>query len=238
LNKPEITHIKKKECLNTIFCLSDKESHYIYRDIHGTAHDPYNYFQIDHSHGNCFLYALYLAHAHNTPNHQKILLNVYKTIRPSSSKSSSSSSSSKSSSTNTRKSKRVKPVKKKEPSHNELISNNPQLAYQCFVYNDFTVINWGIKLINDNYSQLHMTTTWNQLTTIEFKKEKGFPQAPLTLKLFMNKFNQLASSIAETYQMTRDTWKFAMEESVLPNDLVYDESNYEFADIPIAHRMG
>jgi hypothetical protein len=186
---------------NTIFCHDSIETHYCYKDTRGKIHDPYDYFQIPQSHGNCFAYALYFAFTSNRGS-LRILIHTedvietkktYETIRKK---------------RNTIKYKKVKNDKK-------------QLAYKIFVYNDFTVIQWLVRLINENYKVLiaKYEEEWDTMSPDE-KHERGIPNTYKSIKKLTSKSSKKTtrkSSSLRSYDFDR----FFREFQFIASDMLY-----------------
>jgi hypothetical protein len=179
IQKKEESKMKKdpKYNPNTIFCLESSETHYYYKGINGRIYDPYEYFQLYQTHGNCFAFALYLAERQNHPGRTPpILMNA--TI--------------------------VTELKGKgAKSYTGIIDTQKQLAYQIYVYNDYAVIQWLLPRLTKEILGIYKDE-WESLSNAD-KIEKGIPQdSKYKFTHFLKQFTRLAKNMKNTHLMTWD----------------------------------
>ncbi len=162
-----------------IFCDYQKETHYyFYRHITHEIFDPYQYFQLSNTHGNCFIFALYLSSIHNG-GVANILINIVPLMEKKSDRAGN---------------KYIK-----------VISSQMQLAYKCFVYNDFIIINWLINIINSNPAIFNLyKNEWTLLSRNQVESSYyGILQSPYPSFLeYFTEFSNLAKNIDNTFEMT------------------------------------
>jgi len=202
----------------SIFCESADETHYRYKDKNGIVHDPYEHFQMNKSHGNCLFFALYFAYCDKFGS-LDLLIDLST-------------------------SGLIKDETKNGHTYKKTISTEKQLAYQCFVYNDYKIIEWVTDLIVNKYSTLGpiYEQEWKSEKPKD-KKSYGIPvNTSYTFKIFFDKFKDLiANGVETTYKMTYDqamNWDtqaidhYAYENSGIENGVI--EENYELPQpIPI-----
>jgi len=207
----------------------NNETHYQYVDFNGNIQDPYEMFQLYNSHGNCFLYALYLAFRSNNPTVNKNLNNIRNLLE-------------------IKNDDGIHPYYKVKPEY-------AQLAYQLFVDNDYKIIDWALsiidkkfdyeigptsatlrKLYNDYWSA--KSDFWNNtIATIIDKnnktKEITYRQhynvpIKMTFDVFLTYLTAFAHDKENTYQMTWEqveNWDVQAKSGTLP----YDNSGIEDA---------
>jgi hypothetical protein len=180
---------------NCIFCEDNESTHYMfYRHPTREIYNPYMYFQLYNTHGNCFAYALYLSSLYNgeSPNNNNndnsdnndnndnnnILINISGLLE------------------------------KKQFRGNKYMkvkNDYKQLAYKCFVYNDFKIINWIIDFVYKNQRILSAyKKEWNRISR-EDKEYYGIPlNKNYTFDLYFKQLSDLAGKMSETYKMTLD----------------------------------
>jgi hypothetical protein len=171
---------------NTIYCKKTKASaHYIYCNPEGEKEDPYDFYQLPMSEGNCFAYALYLASKTNHKNAPlPALVETHDLMDP----------------TLTYKKVADDPTIK-------------QRAYQTFVFNDFAIIQWLTDLIVKTKMLPDVEHEWEQLPEDE-REYYGIPQA-MTFSDYWANWIRYSSNIQYTYLMTQDqitNWDANVEE--------------------------
>ena len=184
---------------NIIFNDSSGETHYkFYYAKTKKIYDPYNLFQIPHSHGNCLFYALYICSKFLNPTHRSLfpeeLIRTSKFLTH----------------TTYKKEKYVK------------VGKDKQLAYKCFVYNDFIIIKNMIRLLNENPElQKAFKKAWSTLTSTE-KKDYDIPKTKFTSDQFIKELNEVFDNkIENTWQMTWDVveiWDTNKSDTIPPNN--------------------
>lgn len=184
---------------NIIFNDSSGETHYkFYYAKTKKIYDPYNLFQIPHSHGNCLFYALYICSKILNPNHRSLfpeeLIRTSKFLTH----------------TTYKKEKYIK------------VGKDKQLAYKCFVYNDFIIIKNMIRLLNENPEvQKAFKKAWSTLTSTE-KKDYDIPKTKFTSDQFIKELNEVFDNkIENTWEMTWDVveiWDANKDHTIPPNN--------------------
>jgi len=184
---------------NIIFNDSSGETHYkFYYAKTKKIYDPYNLFQIPHSHGNCLFYALYICSKFLNPDHRSLfpeeLIRTSKFLTH----------------TTYKKEKYVK------------VGKDKQLAYKCFVYNDFIIIKNIIRLLNENPElQKAFKKAWSTLTSSE-KKDYDIPKTKFTHDQYIKELNEVFDNkIENTWKMTWDVveiWDANKSHIIPPNN--------------------
>jgi len=184
---------------NIIFNDSSGETHYkFYYAKTKKIYDPYNLFQIPHSHGNCLFYALYICSKFLNPTHRSLfpeeLIRTSKFLTH----------------TAYKKEKYIKVGKEK------------QLAYKCFVYNDFIIVKNMIRVLNENPElQKAFKKAWSTLTSSE-KKDYDIPRTKFTSDQYIKELNQVFDNkIENTWKMTWDVveiWDANKSHTTPPNN--------------------
>jgi hypothetical protein len=184
---------------NIIFNDASGETHYkFYYAKTKKIYDPYNFFQIPHSHGNCLFYALYICSNFLNPNHRSLfheeLIRTSKFLTH----------------TTYKKEKYVK------------VGKDKQLAYKCFVYNDFMIVKNMIRLLNENPElQKTFKKAWSTLTSTE-KKDYDIPKTKFTSDQYIKELNEVFDNkIENTWKMTWDVveiWDTNKSHTIPPNN--------------------
>jgi hypothetical protein len=190
----EIFH-NNKEYLNTIVIYSQNNNyHYVYKDKTGIVHDPYLYFQLNNTEGNCFLFALYLCYIFNIES-LKLLINVDPLLE--------------------------KNVKGKETFYTRVNPQNKQLAYKCFVYNDYQIIQWAIDHLMYPTLLQKYNDIWKELSKKQKKKHDIPIDENYTFDVYYEQFVRLARDMNNTYIMTWEqveNWDDVRQIDVYPED--------------------
>ena len=176
-DEKEIKKFKK----NTIFCEDSESTHYKYFDASSKKiFDPYLHFQLYNTDGNCFGYALYLSAIKNTALDKNILIKINDIIEK----------------------------KEKDGFPYWVVKQNTQrykykqVAYKILVHNDYQIINWVLKIVNDNPDIYQMyVNEWSTLTSEDYEKY-GIPNKGYSFHKFISELIILASNIDEVYKMT------------------------------------
>lgn len=167
---------------NIIFNDGGDETHYkFYNSKTKKISDPYNLFQIPHSHGNCLFYAFYISSKFLNPEHNTLfpdkLIRISRFLTR-----------------NTYKGEKYIKVGK-----------DKQLAYQCFVYNDFIIIKGIIQLLNTNKELMaQFKKVWTTLSDEE-KTDYDIPLENYTCDQFIKELNAVFNNKIE------NTWKMTWE---------------------------
>ena len=160
---------------NTIYCKkTNSAAHYIYCNPDGEKEDPYHFYQVPMSEGNCFAYALYLASkANHTNTPLPALLETRDLMDPH--------------------------LPYKKVADDPAIK---QRAYQTFVFNDFVVIQWLTGLIVKTNALPDLEHEWEELPEDE-REYYGIPLA-MTFSDYWANWTRHSSNIQYTYLMTQD----------------------------------
>ena len=162
---------------NTIFCLASSETHYYYKGRNGQIYDPYDYFQLYQTHGNCFAFALYFAERQNHPGITPPTLINATIVTESKGKGSRA--------------------------YTGIIDTQKQLAYQIYVYNDYAVVQWLLPRLSKEILAIYKSE-WESLSDAD-KREKGIPlDSKYKFTDFLKQFKNLAKNMKNTYLMTWD----------------------------------
>lgn len=170
--------------VNIIFNDSGEETHYkFYNAENKKIYDPYKLCQIPRSHGNCLFYAFYLASRKiNTPT-------VHNALFPE---------------------KLIKTrhflTKQKYNGDKFLkVTEDKQLVYQCYVYNDYTIFKAILRILETNYELLEaFKKVWSTLSEKE-KEERDIPLTNFTCDQYLSELNAIFNnSMKKTWQMTWD----------------------------------
>jgi len=166
---------------NIVFNDGKGETHYkFYSGKTRKIYDPYVYFQIPQSHGNCFGYALYLCCQRTQPDNMHkyfphTLCETADFITPSVAVSG------------------TKYLK---------IDRNVQKAYQVYVYNDWAIVTDVVNIINKWPVLLNiLNTSWNELTPNERDKWDIPLDENYTFAVFWQQFQEQLS-IDQSFQLT------------------------------------
>ena len=183
ISKPDIEEkiLAKSPKFPVIFNDSNEETHYkFFFSETKTIYDPYTYYQIPNSHGNCLFFALYISSSFLNNKHHKIfstnLINISRFLTKHSYNG-------------------IKYMK---------ITKNKQLAYKSFVYNDFLIVKCILAFVLKNKEILEaIDEVWNSLTDEE-KIERDIPidkkfSSAQFLKEFISVFDE---NIENTWKMT------------------------------------
>jgi hypothetical protein len=172
---------------NTIFCKSEEETHYkFYNASTKKIYDPYEHYQLYNTHGNCFMYALYLSSKYSNSNIMDDNSFKYKLIDI-----------------------EKYTVKKKYGKKSYYIVVNEQneikkLAYKVFVWNDWVIMNKMIRFLEKHGNSLYdiYVNEWNDIVQDEsisnhygINREKSFDE-------YFANFKYLVSNMNFTYIMT------------------------------------
>lgn len=180
---------------STIFCEASDSTHYLYYDAPSNKTvDPYEVYQLNNTHGNCFIFALYIsAYYNNTATFGEVgLINISNLMQTMGGKI---------------KFKVVNPKMK-------------QIAYKTFVHNDFVAINLLLNFLTNHPSILNMyELEWDKISrkkkiyygilippNSSKRISKPTPK-PYTFSEYFKDFCELAKSKKNTYIMTLDQIK-------------------------------
>ena len=129
------------------------------------------------THGNCFAFALYFAERQNFPARTPPSL-INATIV-------------------------TEPKCKGKQKYTGIIESKKQLAYQIYVFNDYTVIQWLLPRLTKEIIDIY-GTEWDSLPNKD-KKEKGIPlDEKYSFNQYFKQFVALAKNMENTYRMTWD----------------------------------
>jgi len=185
--------VKKITQPNTIYCKKYRNTvHYIYCSPTGEVQDPYAFYQLPMSEGNCFAFALYLASKANQMNLPLPPLVYTRDL-----------------------------MNEKLIQHYWKIADDPavkQRAYQTFVHNDFLVIQWLNRIIQDANLLPVLKEEWN---TWE-QEEKEYYGIPLDMSFddYWKQWLRYSSDMQMTYLMTKDqitNWDENVDANYPPN---------------------
>jgi len=186
-----------------VFCKKNDETHYKYADEAVTIHDPYESYQLNNSHGNCLFFALYMAldDLKKLPSLPKLY--------------------------NLRENGLVDEVQSvDDPTimFLKVLPGKEQLAYKCFVHNDFAIFKWVFETlkIHENYG---FEDEWDTMSTEEID-HYGIPKN-YSFTDFIDEFKSIMS-IDESYKMTLDQVKnWDLQSADIPD---YNNSGIEGGD--------
>jgi len=188
---PDGFNVKKLPKTNIIFCDGNDETHYKYFNLGmRKIADSYSLFQMRNSHGNCFAFALYASRVFSTGDEDE-LVNIFNLLEEVEEEI-----------TNNKGLKIIKYFKKVK-------DDKKQLAYKCYVHNDYSVINWLIELIEDNNLKNLYSKEWSTISEYD-KNYYGIPLDPsYTFDIYLNQFKILAKDIKNVFPMVYEvatTW--------------------------------
>lgn len=163
---------------NIVFNDGKRETHYkFYSGKTRKIYDPYVYFQIPQSHGNCFGYALYLC-SQNTQHEYLFPHTLCETTDF------------------------LTPLVAVSGTKYLKIDRNVQKAYQVYVYNDWAIVTDIVYIINISPVLLNiLNTSWNELTPDE-RDDRDIPlDENYTFAVFWQQFQEQLS-IDKSFQLT------------------------------------
>ena len=167
-----------------LFCPKGSVTHYRYADKQLVIHDPYERYQLPNSHGNCLFYALYSAlrdNGINIPFPKLYDLNANGLIAE------------------------VVSVDDPTVTFLKVVPATKQLAYKCFVHNDFEIFKWVFEVLKiHEISDFGLREEWETMTPEEIADYKIPPN--YTFDDFIAEFRSIMT-IDESYKMTLDQVK-------------------------------
>ena len=167
-----------------LFCPQVDSTHYKYKDTNDNIHDPFEMYQLPNSNGNCIFFALYIALTHK--NITGIPLPKLYNLK-------------------------TNKLITKVDGYWKVVPKSGQLAYNCFVHNDFEIFKWVFHTL-----KLHefpeFKREWAGMNPNE-KKRFGISKG-CTLDNYISDFEKLMT-ISESYKMTFDQVKQWDEQSAL-----------------------
>lgn len=170
---------------NIVFNDNSDATHYkFYSGETGIIYDPYVYFQIPQSHGNCFGYALYLCSQITQPAVMHEYLFPHTLCETTDF---------------------LTPLVAVSGTKYFKIDRNVQKAYQVYVYNDWAIVTDVVKIINQLPDVLEaLNIIWSELTPKDIK-HFGIPSdKDYTFAVFWQQFQKLLT-LDQTYMMTWET---------------------------------
>lgn len=177
---------------STIFCDGKSSTHYLYYDHKlKKTFDPYTIYQLNNTHGNCFIFALYLSSVYNnSPVFDESadgLINISDII--------------------VSEEYEIKFARKHKPGdiikYNRVNPAMKQRAYKTFVHNDFIAINLLLTLLGKHPDILGMYTVEWQTIPLENRKHYGIPKGYMFDDYFED-LCELAKYKKNTYMATKD----------------------------------
>lgn len=178
---------KPQDDVDYIFGKELEETHYKFHSHENIIYDPYNYFQLYNSHGNCFAFALYLSSILSKNGNKQVtnlLINISSLME-----------------------EKMEMVGKKYYKYYKVKDddNIKKLMYKCVVYNDNKVINWLLNFIKSDETIMNAyREDWKNLDK-DKKDHYGIPDViEYSFDVFLNQMDELAKDITNTYVMTYD----------------------------------
>lgn len=186
-----------------VFCKNKKETHYKFADAALKIYDPYESYQLPNSHGNCLFFALYIAfdHSKTGPPLPK-LYNLRENGLIS----------------------ELQSVDDPEIMFLKVLPGKEQLAYKCFVHNDFAIFEWVFNTLKI-HEDPGFKAEWESMSRRK-KTEYGIPDG-YTFKEYIDEFESLMSK-KESHLMTLDqVLNWDLQTTDLPD---YENSGIEGGD--------
>jgi len=187
-----------------VFCKSAAETHYKYADAALKIYDPYESYQLPNSHGNCLFFALYTAFSDLKTGPP--LPKLY----------------------NLRDNGLIGEVQSvDDPTivFLKVLPGKEQLAYKCFVHNDFVIFEWVFHTLKI-HEDPGFEQEWDSMPRRQ-RKHYGIPDG-YTLQEYIAEFESLMSK-SESHQMTLDqVLNWDIQSAVIPD---YENSGIENADV-------
>jgi len=177
-----------------VFCPDEDATHYRYKDVKGKLHDPYEMYQLPDSDGNCIFFALYIALSDRNPKGIP-LPKLY----------------------DLRKNKLITQVKDGANSYWKVVRGKEQLAYKCFVHNDFEIFQWVFRTLRMHEFK-GFKDEWDTMSAKE-KKARGI-SPKCRLVDYISDFEKLMT-MSESYKMTFDQikkWDIQAAHGVPPHE--------------------
>ena len=164
-----------------LFCPAEAETHYKYADKQLVIHDPYERYQLPNTHGNCLFYALYIG----LRDHRVGI--AFPQLYDSSANGLIAE---------------VVSVDDPTVTFLKVVPDKKQLAYKCFVHNDFEIFKWVFEVL-----KLHENPDFGfreEWETMSKKEIKGYGIPPNnTFDDYISEFRSIMN-IDESYKMTYD----------------------------------
>jgi hypothetical protein len=162
-----------------VFCKDAKETHYKYADAALKIYDPYESYQLPNSHGNCLFFALYTAfYDSKTGPPLPKLYNLKENGLIG----------------------EVQSVDDPTIMFLKVLPGKEQLAYKCFVHNDFAIFKWVFETLKI-HEDPGFKAEWDSMPRRQ-RTHYGIPVG-YTFKEYIDEFESLMSK-KESHLMTLD----------------------------------
>jgi hypothetical protein len=164
-----------------VFCPLGVETHYKYADSNVAIYDPYERYQLPNSHGNCLFFALYSA------LRDKGIGITFPKLYDSKTNGLIAE---------------VISVDNPTVTFLKVVPDKKQLAYKCFVHNDFEIFKWVFEVLKLHENpDFGFREEWETMSPAEIQ-DFGIPQH-YTFDDFIAEFRSIMT-IDESYKMTYD----------------------------------